>query len=502
MDYVAKLKTVNRIMREYRYYDSLSSLLMRDQWLELPQRDLNYRQGMQGFFSGKQGELFHDREAALCADFFENFDVGLLETDLQRGLIRYFLYLYRTQGKIPVAKLAEYAALLARAQTVWLEAYRRSDYAMFKPVLVEMFDLKREIARYVDPGKPTMDVLADMWDEGINVEAVDKLFGELRAGIVSLLQRIQSSGAAVDDSCFSAPFDRQELKRFVKYAAEAVGYPAERRETYGEVLHPFSVSLGPRDARVTTNYDVLSSGIFSTLHEAGHALYSLRADDDVAEHHLWGGHSGGFHESQSRFYENIVGRSKQFWTYFYPQLQESFPHFRNVGLDDFYRAINKVAPSLKRIQADELTYSLHPIIRFEIEKTVFEGKISFEALPKLWNDKYEEYLSIRPRNDTEGILQDMHWGGGYVGYFQSYTLGNLYGGQFLNSMLKDIPDVYGEVSKGNFDPLNGWLTQNIHRHSRVYAPEDLLVRVTGEKLKSEYFMNYLREKYEEIYRLA
>jgi carboxypeptidase Taq len=364
-----------------------------------------------------------------------------------------------------------------------------------------MFELKAEMARSVDPDKPPLAVLADMCDEGIDIETVDRLFGELRDGIVKLLGEIQSQGAEVDDACLGSPFDKEELKRLVRRLAEGVGYPPERRESYGAVLHPFSVSVGPRDARITTNYDSLTFGIFSTLHEAGHAMYSLRADADVVEHHLWGGLPGAFHESQSRFYENIVGRSREFWLHFYPKLQESFPRFQKIDLDTFYRAVNKVRPSLKRILADELTYSLHPIIRFEIEKAIFDGRTDFEKLPELWNDKYEEYLSIRPQNDREGLLQDLHWGGGYVGYFQSYTLGNLYGGQLLHAMLAAVPNVYEEIAAGNFDPLNGWLTEHVHRHSRVYAPEDLLTRATGEKLKSRYFLDYLRTKYEAIYRL-
>jgi carboxypeptidase Taq len=330
---------------------------------------------------------------------------------------------------------------------------------------------------------------------------VDRLFGELRDGIVDLLGAIQAHGAEVDDACLCEPFDEEELKRLVRRLAEGVGYPPERRKFYGAVLHPFSVSVGPWDARITTNYESLSFGIFSTLHEAGHAMYSLRADAGVVEHHLWGGHPGAFHESQSRFYENIVGRSREFWAHFYPELQESFPHFKKIDLETFYRAINKVRPSLKRILADELTYSLHPIIRFEIEKAIFDGKTDFDKLPELWNDKYEEYLSIRPQNDREGLLQDLHWGGGYVGYFQSYTLGNLYGGQLLYAMSAAVPNVYGEIAAGNFDPLNGWLTEHVHRHSRVYSPEELLVRATGEKLKSRYFLDYLREKYKAIYQL-
>jgi len=219
----------------------------------------------------------------------------------------------------------------------------------------------------------------------------------------------------------------------------------------------------------------------------------------MVEHHLWGGIFGGIHKSQSRFYEHIIGKSEEMWEFFYPEIQKRLPGLKDVTQEDFYKGINKVQPSLRRILADELTYSLHPIIRYELEKDIFDGKVSFDNLPDAWNDKYEEYLGIRPQNDRDGVLQDGHWTMGMIGYFQSYALGNLYGGQFLNTLLKEVPDVYKQIALGNFTPLNDWLTDNLYAMSNLYSPAETVKRVTGESLKSNYFLSYLQRKYEKLY---
>ena len=209
----------------------------------------------------------------------------------------------------------------------------------------------------------------------------------------------------------------------------------------------------------------------------------------------------GIHESQSRYYENILGRSKNFWTYFYPEFQKTFPEFKDVTLEKFYKGINKVQPSLIRIEADELTYSLHIIIRYELERAILNGELSIDELPKAWNKKYKEYLGVEPKNDSEGVLQDTHWGGGLIGYFPSYALGNVYGAQFLNKMKKDIKNYEEEVKNGNFMVITKWLNENIHKYGKLYTPSELIVKVTGEALNPKYFLEYLNEKYSEIYEL-
>ena len=261
--------------------------------------------------------------------------------------------------------------------------------------------------------------------------------------------------------------------------------------------------MGNKDVRITTHYyeDNLLSNIFSIVHEGGHALYEQHIPDTLINTGLDGGVSMGIHESQSRFYENIVGRSKEFLSFILPHIKEKFPSLSDITLEEFYKAVNCVKPSLIRIEADELTYSLHIIIRYEIEKALINGEIEVEDLPKVWNKKYEEYLGVSPKDDEEGVLQDMHWSAGNIGYFPSYALGNLYGGQFLNKMLKDNPSAMSELANGDLTYINNWLKDNIHVHGGIYTPDELVKKVTGEELKTRYFLDYLEEKYTKLYDL-
>ena len=231
-------------------------------------------------------------------------------------------------------------------------------------------------------------------------------------------------------------------------------------------------------------------------------MYAYRGNPEIDAANLWGGAMGGFHEAQSRFYENIVGKSRAFWEFFYPEAQKRFTAFAGIPLDDYYRAINSVRPSLNRITADEVTYSLHPIIRFELEQDVIEGRIDFEELPRAWNDRYETYLGLRPANDAEGLLQDIHWSAGALGYFQSYTLGNIYGGQIRNALLDAVPNVYDAIAAGNFAPLNDWLTENIHQYGNCYTAPEMIRRISGGPLDAGPFIDYLYRKYSAIYQLA
>ena len=268
-------------------------------------------------------------------------------------------------------------------------------------------------------------------------------------------------------------------------------------------VHPFTITLGVGDVCITTSYDEgeLRSALYSCIHEGGHAIYEQNIDPALSGTMLMTGASMGIHESQSRPYENLIGRSRAFWQYFYPEAQKAFPQLKGVPLEAFYRAVNTVQPSLIRIEADELTYSLHIIIRYELEKAIFGGGADVVDLPHMWNAKYKEYLGVEPQNDGEGILQDTHWSGGNFGYFPSYALGNLYSAQFLFAMKRDMPDLESRISEGDFAGMNDWLKQHVHRHGAVYQPGELIRRVTGEPLTAKYFIDYLNEKYADIYGL-
>lgn len=297
-------------------------------------------------------------------------------------------------------------------------------------------------------------------------------------------------------------FDPKQQEKFSLFILEQMGYDFEAGRL-DESVHPFATGLNPGDVRITTNYlqDDVTSAIFSSLHEGGHALYEQNIDESLAGTLLAEGTSMGIHESQSRLWENMIGRSLPFWTRYYQDLQQHFPQLSGVKLEDFYRAINRVESSLIRIEADELTYNLHIIIRYEIEKMLFNEGLEVKDLPETWNSKYKEYLGIMPTNDGEGVLQDVHWSGGDFGYFASYSLGNMYAAQIMHTLRKEMPELDSLIAAGNLTPIKDWLTDKIYRYGKSRTPSELILAVTGEELNPDYLADYLEAKYTEIYNL-
>jgi carboxypeptidase Taq len=363
-------------------------------------------------------------------------------------------------------------------------------------------DFQNELVGYWGYEGNKYNTLLDFYEPGFTVEKIDKVFGELRDAIVDLLNRIKSSGYTPDTKVLEGHFSKASQEKQGTYITEKIGYDfgAGRMD---ESMHPFTIEFNNKDVRITTHYyeNDFTNALFSCIHEGGHAIYEQNISDELRGTTLGSGVSSGIHESQSRFYENILGRSREFWKYFYPEVIKAYPQFEKVDFDEFYKAVNIVKPSLIRVDADELTYSLHIIIRYEIEKALINGEIKVEDLPRIWNEKYKEYLGVEPENDGVGVLQDVHWSGGMFGYFPSYALGNLYGAQFYNTMLKEIPDMMKKVENGEFEPIKEWLKEKIHRHGGVYKPSELITMVTGEELTAKYFIEYLNKKYGEIYNL-
>ena len=297
-------------------------------------------------------------------------------------------------------------------------------------------------------------------------------------------------------------FPKENQKRFCLEILKTMGFDFKSGRM-DETEHPYTLDMSNKDVRITNHYYLndFTSAMFSAIHEGGHAIYEQDIPDSLDGTGINKAASMAIHESQSRFYENIVGRSKAFCNYLYKEAKKEFHNqFNHVTKEDFYKIINKVEPSLIRTEADELTYSLHVIIRYEIEKLLINDKIKVSELPTVWNEKYKEYLGVEPKSDKEGVLQDVHWSDGSFGYFPSYALGNLYGAQMLNKMLKDEPHIYDEISKGNLNSVHQWLNKNVHVYGNLYDPSDLIKKITGEELKAKYFLKYLDDKYKEIYK--
>lgn len=498
MNYHENLEILKKINNQLKYYKTLETLMDLDQWALLPKQGAEYRKQVASFVAGQKAELMQTEEVKNIVKYFSIYDLEKVNDYVEKGLIRNFLFRYNYTSRVPKEKLQQISELKAITTGKWLEAKEKSDYNIFKPYLKKVFKLKREIAQYIDPDKNPFEVLVTITDEGISYAHIIREFAKVKAGIKIILEKINSSQVVIDDTILKTEQNPKLMEELAKELIGELGYKAEKG-AFSKVPHAFTSFMGPKDARISTNSSGFVNLLFTYIHESGHAMYAYGGSDKVNEANMFGGNEGGFHEAQARFYENIIGRSYEYWKYTYPKLQKKFKAFSEIELDDFYKAINKVQPNVKRTISDEVTYSLHPIIRFELEKELFEGSLSFDDLPKAWNDKYEEYLGIRPANDAEGVLQDMHWAGDYIGYFQSYALGNIYDGQIRSAILKQIPDFYNRIEKGDFKTISNWFEKNIYCYSNCLTGEEIIKKLTGETLNADYFLQYLNDKYKAIY---
>lgn len=423
---------------------------------------------------------------------------------ITRASVREMKKEYDLSSKIPADRNHAYVVLASQAQSVWEEAKHTSDFALFRPYLEKIVDMKNEFIEYWGYQDNKYDTLLDQYEPGVTVAQLDSIFGNLRQETVQLVQAIGASKKNVNVEPLTRPFEKNKQRDFSRILLEKLGYDfaAGRLD---ETVHPFQTTLNLYDARVTTMYalnDVRSS-IFSTIHEAGHALYEQGVSPDLIGTVVCGGASMGIHESQSRFFENMIGRSSEFWQANYGELQRVFPgQLADFALDDFYRAVNDVRPSLIRIEADEVTYNLHIMIRYEIEKGLINQDIKVADLPGIWREKMQDYLGVTPPDDAHGVLQDVHWSGGDFGYFPSYSLGNIYAAQFRNTLAKEIPNYMEHVRDGNLQVIKSWFNEKIHKHGRMLTPGELVKGVTGEDIDSKYLVQYFHEKFSPLYDLA
>jgi carboxypeptidase Taq len=386
---------------------------------------------------------------------------------------------------------------------VWNEARRRNDFKSFLPNLRTVLELKKEEAQYLGYVASPYDALLDIYEPGSTVATLTPLFAQLKARLVPLLKRVMASPVKIDDGVLYRSYDQAKQLEFSRLVLTAMGYDFERGRL-DLSAHPFTTSFHPTDVRVTTRIHEreLPVCLFSCIHEGGHGLYDQGLDPRYFGHPLGDSVSLGIHESQSRLWENCVGRSRAFWHFFYPLLRQTFPdQLHDVSLDQFYSAINRAQPSLIRVEADELTYNLHIMMRFEIEIDLIEGRTNAEDLPALWNERSRGYLGIVPETDADAVLQDVHWSLGSFGYFPTYTLGNLYSVQFFDQARQEIPNLDEQIAQGQLLELRRWLEQKIHRWGRMFTPDHLVQRVTGKSLTPEPFLRYLEEKFGELYGL-
>ena len=482
------------ILREQRYYDSIQGLMGWDLWEGLSQKGQPYRQEVSGYFTRQSlAQLKAPETAKIVAELAEMAPEDFADI-YERGAAHTLIHHYRNAVQIPEDLQVELRNYTGRAQLAWRDALDHNSFEEYKPWIAGLFELKRRVAQAIDPHRNPFDVLCDSVDEGIDTARVGALFAQLKAGIVDILAQIKDQHDAIDTSVLQVPHSHQQIRDCAYEINLLTGFDGACAHD-SKVLHGMCTGVGPRDSRIAISYKGIWGGIFTMLHEGGHARYNYSSCDRAVECGIWGGISGAMHEGQARFYENIIGKSPEFWRLAYPVVQKHFPQLQQVPMEQFYMAQMKVTPSLHRITADELTYSLHPILRFEMEKDWFDGKTKTDDFAEIWNAKYQETFGLTPKDAREGVLQDIHWASGHVGYFQSYTLGNLYGGQLLHAMGKTLPDFYQLVERGEFAPINQWLYDNVFQYGRAFTPQELLHKATGQDLQADSFLEYLREKY-------
>jgi carboxypeptidase Taq len=405
--------------------------------------------------------------------------------------------------KVPADFMARWTEAGSASYDAWTRARPANDFATMRPFLEKALDFSRAYADYVGPYAHVADPLIDNHDEGMTVAAVRKLFGELRSELGPIVRAITGQPVA-DDACLRGAFPEPAQLDFGFTVIRRFGYDFERGRL-DKTHHPFCTRFSSGDVRITTRVreNDFSDALFSTMHEAGHALYEQGVDAALDGTPLGCGTSMGVHESQSRLWENVVGRSRAFWEHFYPQLCDAFPeHFRKVPLETFFRAINKVERSLIRTDADEVTYNLHVMLRFDLELDLLEGRLAVKDLPEAWHARFQADFGLAPPDDRDGCLQDVHWYGGSVGgAFQSYTIGNILSAQFYAAALKAHPDIPQAIAKGEFGTLRSWLSDRLYRHGRKFKPGEIVERATGMPMTIAPYVAYLRAKYGELYEL-
>ncbi|UCC57905.1 MAG: carboxypeptidase M32 [Candidatus Bathyarchaeum sp.] len=414
---------------------------------------------------------------------------------------------YNEQTKLPEELVAETSKQQAITIDTWKKAKAAKNFPKFKPELEKLFSLKRkaaEILMEVKESATPYDALIDIFEPKMTSEKISNVFKELKQGLVSVLRKCEASQKHPDTSILNRRVPIETQQKIAKVIAEFIGYDTESKKSGGridETEHPFTTGYYD-DVRITTHFyeNKFASAIFSLLHEGGHALYEQNLKPEWIFQPVGDACSMGLHESQSRFVENIVGRSREFWIYLLPKLRKiAGKPLSDVHLDDFIHAVNQVMPSKIRVEADEVTYGLHVIIRFNLERDLFAGKITVDELPQVWNESYREYLGVDVEDDSEGVMQDTHWASGLYGYFPSYALGNIYSGQILATMENGLQDWRDPISKGDFRNVKQWLVKNVHRHGNLYDPPDLIKIINGKELSVDPYLNYLHEKYSKLY---
>jgi carboxypeptidase Taq len=444
------------------------------------------------FTADEVGALLDDAEGEVDGQPFDSDDASLVRVTRRD---------YDLARKLPTELVAEITRAGSTARPAWQKAREDADFKLFAPYLEKNVELNRRVADALGYEERPYDALLNRTEPGLTTDQLEDIFADLKKAIVPLVGDVARHADAVNDSVLYRGFDPDVQLKYSVQVVTKLGYDLDRgRQDIS--AHPFTVSFGPGDVRITTRVsrDFFNECLFGSIHEAGHGMYNQGIGLNLDRTPLWSGASPGVHESQSRLWENLVGRSAAFWRHFYPSLREAFPGpLKGVDEEGFFRAVNKSYPSLIRVEADEVTYNLHIMLRFELENELLEGSLKVRELPEAWNARVKSYLGIDVPNDREGVLQDIHWSGVSFAIFPAYTLGNLMGAQLMEKVRTEVPGLEGHIERGEFGVLLKWLGSNVYRHGRKFTPNELMERVTGKPLTSGPWITYVRQKFGALY---
>lgn len=495
------LETLNNRIREYQTLGSCMSLLGWDERTIMPSKGAQFRSEQLALLAGMYHERSTSEEIGALLKDLESAGVTSDPISPNSVNVREVAKEYHKSKKLSTEFVQEMTRTTSQAEHAWIEARKEKDFSKFLPHLEKVIKLKKEQAELYGYDKDPYDSLIDDYEPGATFESIGKVFSAFREELVPFLQKIIDSGKKPKSEIIERnyPVDAQET--FGAMAAKTIGFDFDAGRL-DVTTHPFCSGIGPGDTRITTRYNPnhFPDAFFGILHEAGHGIYDQGLDTDYFGLPMGDAVSLGIHESQSRMWENQVGRSKEFWEFFYPKAVEAFPEaLKGVSMEDFYWGVNDVQPSLIRVEADEVTYNLHIILRFELEQALISGEIKPADLPAAWNEKFTKFFGITPPNDALGCMQDVHWSAGLLGYFPTYALGNMYAAQFFEKAQADIPGLMDKFRQGQFGELKSWLNEKIHKQGKRYPAEELVKVVTGEPLSHAPVMRHMKAKFGPLY---
>ncbi|MEK7778482.1 MAG: carboxypeptidase M32 [Pseudomonadota bacterium] len=490
-------------LEEITHLNGVMSTLGWDQEVVMPMGAGEARAKQLSVLAGVIHERMTDPVLGECLDYLTNNPVVVLSSAEQCN-VREAQRSYDLETKVPKRLVQELAELGSRGHSIWVQARKENRFTDFAPVLKHFLLLKKEWAQCVSPELQPYDANIDLFERGITMAMITPIFERLKQHLIPLIQEIQGSTVQPDTSFMQGQFALDKQEALARKISQDIGFSFDRGRMDVSV-HPFCGGSHPTDVRITTRYKTNNfiESLYSIIHETGHALYEQGRPYELGDLPVSESLTMGIHESQSLFWERMIGQSRPFCSHYFELFKTTFPNnFAFATVDGFYRALNVCKLDFIRVEADEMTYPLHVILRYEIEKGLFDDSMQVDDLPQIWNELMEKYLAIKPPTDTLGVLQDSHWSGGAFGYFPSYTLGAMYACQFYRTLLSEQPDTEQYIATGNFGPIRQWLNQKIHSQGRLLTPQELVLKVTGEPLNPDHFMEYLASKYRAIYSLA